>query len=72
MGEVDEHLQPVGDDRVRGAAVHVGHEADAAGLVFKPGIIKPLLGRHPVSSHVWSIHRNLFRGFPSSTLAVIR
>jgi hypothetical protein len=34
MGEVDEHLQPVGNDVVRRATLHVGDETDAAGVSF--------------------------------------
>jgi hypothetical protein len=41
--EVAEDLQRLLQDLVRLAALHVHHEADAAGVVLKPRIVEPLL-----------------------------
>jgi len=42
MRQIDQHLQPALDDLVRGAAVDVAHEADAAGFVLEPRIVESL------------------------------
>ncbi len=44
--EVAEDLQRVGDDLVRLAALDVGDEADAAGILVEPRIVEPLRVRH--------------------------
>jgi hypothetical protein len=44
MGEVLEHLEPLSDDRMTAAAVHVDDEADAAGVVLIGRVVKPLRG----------------------------
>ena len=38
-----QHLQRIGDDRVRRLALHVADEPDAAGVVFKARIVQSLL-----------------------------
>ena len=43
--QVAQNLQSVGDDLVRLAAVHIDHEAHAAGVVLEERIVEPLLGR---------------------------
>ena len=40
--QIDEHLQAALDDPVRRATVDVADEADAARVVFEPGIIQAL------------------------------
>ncbi len=42
MVEVDQDLQALFEDVVRLAVLHVGHEADAAGIVLVGGIVEPL------------------------------
>ena len=45
MIEVAEDLETVGENLVRLLAVHVGDEADAAGIVFEPRIVEALFAR---------------------------
>ena len=45
MLEVDEHLQRLAHDGVRAAALDVGDEPDATGVVLIRGIIETLGGR---------------------------
>ena len=42
MFEVREDLEGLDDDLVRGAALDVDDEAEAAGVVFERGIVEPL------------------------------
>jgi hypothetical protein len=43
MGEVDKYLQSLQYDIVGLLAFNINHEADTAGVVFVPGIVKSLL-----------------------------
>ena len=52
MVEVEQDLQAHADDVVRLRVVHVGDEADAAGIVLVGGIIQALRLRHE-----WIAHR---------------
>ena len=45
MVEVDQNLQALFEDVMRLAVLHVGHEADAAGIMLFGGIVEPLGGR---------------------------
>ena len=45
MRQVDENLQTLDDNVVRFLTLDVGHEADPAGIVFVPGIVKALRDR---------------------------
>ena len=47
MGEVFQHGEAVADDLVRLDVLHLGDEADAAGIVFVARIVKPLALRQP-------------------------
>ena len=47
MLEIAEDAERVGDDLMRLAALDVGDEADAAGILFQAGIVKPLGRRAP-------------------------
>ena len=44
MGQVVEHLQPIAHDVVGFFALDIDHEADAACVVLKAGLVKTLLG----------------------------
>ena len=45
MGEIDQNLQPVGNDPVGFFTLHVADHADPAGIMLEAGIIKsPRLG----------------------------
>ena len=46
MVEVDENLQALFEDRVRLAVLHVGDEADAAGIVLVGGVVEADRARH--------------------------
>jgi hypothetical protein len=48
--EVAQRRQPETEDLVAAAAVHVGHEADTAGVVLEPRVVETLLGRAGHSS----------------------
>ena len=45
MVEIDQDLQALLEDLVRLAVLHVGDEADAAGIVLVRGIVEPLRAR---------------------------
>ena len=48
MVEVDQNLQALCENVMRLAVLHVGHEADAAGILFQRGVVKTYRGRAPV------------------------
>ena len=39
VAKVDQRFEPLDDDAVRGAALHVGDEADPAGVVLKRRVV---------------------------------
>src|ERR1700685_3967173 len=45
MVEVDEDLQTLLEDAVRLSVLHVGDEADPAGITFVGGVVQPLSAR---------------------------
>ncbi len=50
--QVEEHLQRLQHDVVRGASLDVGHESEAAGIVLQRRIVEPLLGRRSCVCHL--------------------
>jgi hypothetical protein len=58
--KIDEHLQGFPYNCVGFSPVHVGDEADAATVVFKLRIVKPLFFRNP-GIHVHLLLEELFR-----------
>ena len=48
--QITQNLEGLLDDRMRLFAFDVDHEADATGFMFKPGIVKALLGRQTIGS----------------------
>jgi hypothetical protein len=67
MVEVDEDLDALLDDLVGLLALHVHHEADAAGVVLELGVVKSLLGRQSLPprlrAHLVVVHRHWLAGF---------
>src|SRR3972149_1204506 len=60
VAEVDEHLQPLGDDLVRALAADVGDEADAAGIVLLRGVVEALLlGARQIRKSIRLAHLSL-------------
>ena len=47
MIKIGEHLESVGHDLVRFAALHIDNEADATGVMLEGGVVKSLFtGTH--------------------------
>ena len=58
MIQVDQNLQPLLDEVVGLAPLHMHHDPDAAGVVFKLRIVEPLLGRKPACHVTAVLHNN--------------
>ncbi len=66
MRQVFQHGETVGDDLVRLHTLHLGDEADAAGIVLVARIVKTLLFRQPVGA----IMRGSVHGIPGGIVCI--